>query len=111
MSETLKMRMSETLKKRLRDGPSLMCLYFKTLRSYEETKRTPPKCRREVTDFANPDCIRSNCTLHRSDFLGRQMPRGIVHALDRYCMCYITMSEHVHARPLFDPLGFESMLV
>ena len=94
------MRMSETLKKRLRDGPSLMCLYFKTLRSYEETKRTPPKCRREVTDFANPDCIRSNCTLHRSDFLGRQMPRGIVHALDRYYLRYInSFRECKHSRP------------
>ena len=53
----------------------------------------------------------SNCTMYWGGILDRQMHRGLVHALDRYCMCYITMSEHVHARPLFAPLGFESMLV
>ena len=47
-----------------------------------------------MTDFANPDFIRSNCTLHWSDFLGRQMPRGIVHALDRYYT--LTRSESVN---------------
>jgi hypothetical protein len=60
-------------------------------------EETPPKAWREVTDFANPDCIRSNCTLHRSDFLGRQMPRGIVHALDRYYLRYINSFRGCHS--------------
>ena len=40
MSETLKMRMS---KKRLRDGPSLMYLYFKTLRSSKKPREPRQK--------------------------------------------------------------------
>jgi hypothetical protein len=44
----------------------------------------PAKTHARRCDFANPACIRSNCTMYWGGILDRQMHRGLVHALDRY---------------------------
>ena len=77
-----RVRISESLKKRLRRTRRL-----EVLRSYCENIGEPnprQKPCQEVGDFANPACIRSNCTMYWGGILDRQMHRGLVHALDRY---------------------------
>ena len=75
---------SRSLSKNGRDAPGdYLVLLMKNL-AFIKRNQIPAKSMQGGGDFANPACIRSNCTVHWSDFLDRQMHRGLVHALDRY---------------------------
>ena len=79
-----RVRISESLKKRLRRTPRRevqTVVLRKSLRSREHNPRQKPM---EGDRLCQSRLLRSNCTVHGSDFLGGQMPRGLVHAIDRY---------------------------